>query len=215
MTAGPLADVSPAWSPDGRSIAFVRGVNEKRAIYLIPPLRGGERTVADGIFDQMSWSPDGRFLAVPEAPSLQSKSSSLYLIAIESGDKFRLTTPPNATTKDISPAFSPNGRVLLFNRCGGPFHCDLYTLEIATDYRPTGAPRLLRKEGNDIRGAAAWTIDGKEAVYAVSLDGGWNHRLIRVGIGTGAKPQYLKFAGENTGSRRSPIRGTGSPTYST
>lgn len=74
----PVADESPRWSPDGRTLAFLSdrprpgappaadGPDEgKRQIWLLP-LAGGEAqilTAAPGGVTQFEWSKDGRFVA--------------------------------------------------------------------------------------------------------------------------------------------------------
>ena len=72
LTTDPGRDFSPAWSPDGRFIAFQRQSKEESGIYLIPsPYReGAERRLADvkpslvlGYNRSSDWSPDGKFLA--------------------------------------------------------------------------------------------------------------------------------------------------------
>ncbi len=70
LTNSPDIDYSPAWSPDGASIAFCRGTFQKGgAIWLISPLGGQERKLVDlrGAASpddrSISWSPDGRWLA--------------------------------------------------------------------------------------------------------------------------------------------------------
>ena len=48
LTTAPEADSIPAWSPDGRSIAFVReGPGGKASVYLVSPLGPPERKVAE------------------------------------------------------------------------------------------------------------------------------------------------------------------------
>jgi hypothetical protein len=49
LTTDPLPDISPAWSPDGKQIAFLRqhpGMLEA-TIHLVSPLGGGERRLSD------------------------------------------------------------------------------------------------------------------------------------------------------------------------
>jgi len=75
LTTDPADDVSPAWSPDGRSIAFLRGVAGDHAQLIIVPASGGpEHKFAETETNEahpqrrlwsVAWSPDGRWVAVP------------------------------------------------------------------------------------------------------------------------------------------------------
>jgi WD40 repeat protein len=72
ITFSPADDLWPAWSPDGRYLAFVRSQFGKREILLASPLGGDERKLTDVPYAAtgydppltMAWSPDGKWLAV-------------------------------------------------------------------------------------------------------------------------------------------------------
>ncbi|HYK88339.1 MAG TPA: protein kinase [Acidobacteriota bacterium] len=123
LTTNPARDTWPAWSPDGRQIAFCRDLGPgKRAVILISPLGGPERTltevahvseVGEFLFGPfLSWSPDGRALATVDSLDPHT-NPGLALYMMETGEKHILTKP---TVIDSCPAFSPDGRTLAFCR---------------------------------------------------------------------------------------------------
>ena len=109
LTNNPANEYAPAWSPDGRYIAFCRVRGEHSEIWMIPALGGAERKLGEfgiGCSDVgLSWSPDGKFLAVSDK-STSGSSLGLYIISPETGEKRRLTSPPNGYFGDFGPAFS-------------------------------------------------------------------------------------------------------------
>jgi dipeptidyl aminopeptidase/acylaminoacyl peptidase len=67
FTHGP-ADFNPRWSPDGQTLAFLRGgeTPDKRPQVAIIPARGGEARILTDIelgCEEVEWSPDGTALA--------------------------------------------------------------------------------------------------------------------------------------------------------
>lgn len=67
-TAGAHTDAEPAWSPDGRTVVFVRsGGTELGALWAVDLVTGAERRFfAAALGDAVrhpAWSPDGRYLA--------------------------------------------------------------------------------------------------------------------------------------------------------
>jgi Tol biopolymer transport system component/DNA-binding winged helix-turn-helix (wHTH) protein len=196
LTTSSRPDFFPAWSPDGRDIAFFRSLDQRQAMYLISPVGGAERKIADGYFYGPGfWSPDGRFLVVSDRGS-PNGNASLYLLNPENGNRLRLTTQSDAVAADNGPVFSPDGRTLLFVRCREQYTCGLYLLDLSAGYRPKGPPRLLRDGNGNIRGTA-WTADGKDVVYALSSDAGLNFHLMRMRVAKGAEPERLSYTGEH------------------
>src|SRR5262245_35373995 len=62
LTSG-TRDSQPRWSPDGKTLAFVRGMEGKPAQIFLLPMTGGEATQltrVKGGASQPRWSPDGR-----------------------------------------------------------------------------------------------------------------------------------------------------------
>jgi dipeptidyl aminopeptidase/acylaminoacyl peptidase len=65
LTPGPGSHSSPAWSPDGTTLAFVSDRNDEKQIWLLP-FDGGEAqklTEGDGGASNPVWSPDGNRIA--------------------------------------------------------------------------------------------------------------------------------------------------------
>jgi Tol biopolymer transport system component len=95
LTSDPAQDESPAWSPDGTQIAFLRDkAGDGSEVRLVPPTGGRERRLAKvkATAEQgPAWSLDGRWRSWidPRPGTLR-----LFLLDIESGRKERLTTPP-------------------------------------------------------------------------------------------------------------------------
>jgi TolB protein len=68
-------DRDPAWSPDGRSIAFARTFRNTRELAVMDATGGDLRVlVAGDISGAPSWSPDGRRIAF-EPPSASGRRS--------------------------------------------------------------------------------------------------------------------------------------------
>lgn len=111
--------MSPAWSPDGRRLAYV-SFEQKRSEIYIQDLRSGARkrvSARPGVNGAPAWSPDGRYLAV--ALSRQDGNLDIYTLDINSQVLTRLTDGPAI---DTEPAWTADGRQVLFtsDASGGP-----------------------------------------------------------------------------------------------
>lgn len=110
--------LSPAWSPDGKKLAYVSFENERPSIY-VQQVSSGERirlTDFDGINGAPAWSPDGRRMAMSLSRDGQPE---IYLMNLADREIQRLTH--NASI-DTEPSWAPDGRSLVFtsDRSGGP-----------------------------------------------------------------------------------------------
>jgi TolB protein len=116
QSAEPL--ISPAWSPDGRWLAYVSFETQKAGVWVQEVATGRRQLVAHfrGSNSAPAWSPTGRELAVTLS---RDGLAQLYLINADGTNARRLTT---SSAIDTEPVFSPDGLTVYFvsDRGGGP-----------------------------------------------------------------------------------------------
>jgi Tol biopolymer transport system component/DNA-binding winged helix-turn-helix (wHTH) protein len=206
LTNGPGWDGNPVWSPDGRFFAFLRDLPEKTEVLVIPALGGPERKIGETRLGSvpgpyMAWSPDGNSLVVSHKGS-PNEPAALFVVAIDTGEKHKLTSPPVPLTSDASgdtnPAFSPDGRMLAFIRMID-LHPKLYLMPVSVALQPAGEIKEIPlghlNEGYLKGFAPVWTEDGREIVLCYWREGLWRIDVSR-SAPRFAEPQQLPF-GEN------------------
>ncbi|TDR80378.1 Tol-Pal system beta propeller repeat protein TolB [Paludibacterium purpuratum] len=111
--------MSPAWSPDGRYLAYVSFETHKPVVWVQDLATGQRRAAANfkGSNSAPAWSPDGRQLAVVLTTS---GNSEIYLVDAAGGGAPRRLTRSDAI--DTEPSWSADGAKIVFvsDRAGGP-----------------------------------------------------------------------------------------------
>lgn len=118
LTSGTGVDLSPAFSPDGKSLLYLRN---RRELHVIDLETKGDRVVSTGAFGdaidrpQPMWSPDGRWIALFAIGEKQFTNVSLAPVAADATP--RVTQPVSflANVYANSIAWSHDGTYLLFD----------------------------------------------------------------------------------------------------
>ena len=199
LTTDPRPDFGSQWSPDGRNIAFMRGLDRGRfALMLVPPLGGRERSLGEfstqtnlggGLMTAISWTPDGRYLILSGAKQ-PGQPNQILRVAVDGGDVTTLAAADGVQGYD-APALSKDGRTLAVVNVDKRREVDLLSLSAAFEPgRRTTVPGLSSISG------VTWTPDSQELIlsyfvslplplYRVPVSGGVVREMTWVGPGAG------------------------------
>lgn len=160
--------LDPAWSPDGRTVAFTQAVGAARSVWVVPAAGGTPRKVLDGVANP-TWHRDGLHLIVEDH---RASGAALVRTSLDG----RRTSAITGTASGRDPAVSPDGRFLAFSV---PTRRNDATLVV----------RHLDREGQGQAAVTdqaftepAWSVDGRHLVATVTT---WERTTLESrGLGT-------------------------------
>jgi hypothetical protein len=170
-------DITPAWSPDGRRVAFVSQRDGNREIYVMNANGTGLVNTTQHPAEDWTpaWSPDGKRIA------FSSNRQGNWEIFIVNADGSGLRQITNDGAGSMSPVWSPDGQTMAYASKRGE-GWEIYTMPAPdAQGQVTGERRRLTfSEGNDLsplfspsgdRIAFESNREGNVEIYVMSADG--------------------------------------------
>jgi TolB protein len=166
LTPDGQTSLSPAWSPDGRRMAFTKLVQGKGGIF-ISTLATGETVQVPGTETALNitpmFAPDGNHLVYAHS---DEKGTDIFVATLGERASQRLTVGRYAD--NLSPTYSPDGRRIAFisTRAGPP---QLYVMAADGTDQELFAPFDFGVTGPSY--APEWSPDGSSVVFHREVSG--------------------------------------------
>jgi Tol biopolymer transport system component len=163
--ASVIGDCSPAFSPDGKLLAFVRVISALVGEVYLVPLDGGEPkqlTFSGEGISNLAWTPNGREIVFS---SRYGGKSSLLRIPVEGGSPQWLTASGSGTQY---PAFSQQGNRLAWAR--NTDNTDIFRVALKSEAEAN--PQLANLIASTAMEASPrYSPDGKRIVFVSNRSG--------------------------------------------
>lgn len=160
-------DALPAFSPDGRSVAFVRVRSSVQNIFVMPTYGGTPKqiTIFDSYVSGLSWTPDGKQIVFTGSSS-QVSAFTLWRIAAHGGEPERLGQL--GIGNQLDPAVARRGNRLAYIQQAGTVN--IWQARLKSPRAIAGPPMKLVSSTRTQSGAQ-YSPDGKKIVFVSDRTG--------------------------------------------
>src|ERR1700757_4267251 len=182
-----------AWSPDGKSIAFVTNTTGRNNIWIVPAEGGWpmQLTVSDQRQTAPAWSPDGKWIAY-QSDYDGDEQWDIFLVSPKTGKGVNLT--PTREIAEMSPTWSPDGRYLAYMvkpKTSSVFEIDIFDMVMRkVQHLTTDTPKDKMNEG------PVWSKDGKWMAYTQHQAKGTDSNVFVAEVATGKASLLTEHSGE-------------------
>jgi TolB protein len=171
ITRDPYDHEDPAWSPDGRSIAYVSKAGGGEVVHVMDPDGTQDRALTPPSQRTIhpSWSPDGAKIIYCTDDDLdppKKNPAEIYTVDVATG-AVRTVISGGVNTY---PTWSPDGRKIAFRKIIGDLNSEVFVASADG----SGLVNLTHNPAFD--GWPAWSPDGRQIAFASNRDGLTAHR---------------------------------------
>jgi len=172
-------DIHPAWSPNGRRIAFTRSAGgTSYRIHVMNANGSGQKQltrVGGKAYEaDPAWSPDGKRIAFAS----QRGSNRFIYVMNANGSGLKRLTPLDSEFDASNPAWSPDGTKIAFSSEGS-------SLVSVMNADGSAVKHLATRNNNNYGDAApSWSPDGARIVYMMPDGAGLNQLWVMNSDGT-------------------------------
>ncbi|MEV6479664.1 hypothetical protein [Streptomyces sp. NPDC051576] len=154
-------DALPQWSPDHKSFAFTRKTAQGSAVWTANADGSGVRRIAAISGGRVSWSPDGKRLAVLRRDD--DGVQQLFVVTVSDGSAQQVTT---GSAKVEDPAWSPDGKhiAVCIQKTSG------WQIHVVDPSRPGAEPRQVTHQSRRALDPV-WSPDGRSFAYTAGAPG--------------------------------------------
>jgi TolB protein len=176
---------SPAWSPDGKSIAY----SQPDGIYVIDAATGANArnlTNVNGMDQFPLWSPNGKWIAFT---TKRDGNDQVYVVDVASGAAKRVS---DSQSLNNSPVWSPDSTQLaLLSAPNRKAFKDTRIMLVNVD----GSNLRRLTNGNVPEMNVSWSRDSQHVVYECDLNKRENHKIFVVNADGSNPHQLIKASG--------------------
>ena len=152
----------PAWSPDGKTLAYLTEERDVQELALYDLASGTERLVpvaeSPTVYHDPVWSPDGRWIAYRDV------RLNVWALEVATGHSAKIATGTYGMGFDPRPTWSPDSRWLAMSLDGVNHNGSIVLTEVATGRKATVTDGLADAT------SAVFDRDGRHLYFLASTD---------------------------------------------
>jgi len=147
-------DTSPAWSPDGKWIAYESDQSGRDEVWVVAADGKNPRKLTDADTEKsgIAWAPDSKALA------FSSSDKKLYVADVATGQSRVVASGEAGAPQGTE--FSPDGKWIAYTKADRDLRPQVWIVSSAG-----GEEHLISDEGLFAASSARWTADGKKLIF--------------------------------------------------